>query len=298
MSRNRLDSLALGVGVAIALIASYWMGQQVYGWMPPQATQEAQQVDSLFSFLVGLGTFVFLGVAGMMGWALLTCRAEQGDFSEGHPARGNATLEILWTLGPTILVIWIAIQSHHIYQLLDLKGLNVLANVGEGAIAVSNAETASIPSIQVKAKQWDWTFRYPNGVVSDQLHLPVDQPVQLVLESEDVLHGFYIPEFRVKQDIIPGHEVDFTVTPQKTGTYRLRDSQFSGTYFALMEAKVVIEPADAYQQWLSTTAIHGPALTENAAIAQHDSSSPKLGDRWPTIAPVGPTQLYAESSNH
>jgi cytochrome c oxidase subunit 2 len=292
---KRWDSLALGVGVAIALILSVWMGQQAYHWMPPQATIEARHVDHIFSVLVALGTFVFLGVAGMMGWALLTCRAQPGDFSEGHPSRGSATLEILWTLGPTVLVIWIAIQSQHVYQLLDLQGLNTLADREAGAIAVSNPPANSVTAIAVHAKQWAWTFRYPNGVVSDQLHLPVNQPVQLVLESEEVLHGFYIPEFRVKQDIIPGHPIDFTITPQTTGTYRLQDSQFSGTYFALMQAEVYVESADTYQQWLSNAAVDVSALTSNAAVAEHTTPPQTLGRHWPTVAPKTPEPLYAHS---
>lgn len=300
---NRLvDSLVLGIGVAVALIISYWMGQKAYSWMPPQATYEAERVDSLFSFLVALGSFVFLGVVGMISWAILTCRAKRGDFSEGHPSRGSAALEILWTLGPTLLVIWIAAQSQHIYQLLNLSGLNTIAELGATevkAMAAPNSQSQlaqAIPAetIEVIAKQWAWTFRYPGGLTSDQLHLPVNQPARLRLESADVLHGFYMPAFRVKQDIIPNHKIDFTITPRQTGQYRLQDSQFSGTYFALMQADVYVESAEAYQQWLSKAAVSPPTLATNAAVMEHSASSQKLGSRWPSVAPATHAAIYVK----
>ncbi|MGP1375232.1 MAG: cytochrome c oxidase subunit II [Almyronema sp.] len=290
------NSLILGMAVAIALVMSYWLGQQAYGWMPPQATQEAQQVDRLFSFLVSLGTFVFLGIAGMIGWAVLTCRAKPGDFSEGHPARGSTRLELLWTVGPTLLVIWIGWQSQHIYQLLDLKGLNTLTGSAVEIAVEDNAPTAAIPTIEVIAQQWAWTFRYPGAVTSDELHLPVNQPVRLVLTSSDVLHGFYVPAFRVKQDIIPNHKIGFTVTPRQAGSYRLQDSQFSGTYFALMQAAVYVEPVEKYQQWLATTAAYSPTLAQNAATLEHQASAPRLGKHWPAIAPAPPPLIYAKSA--
>ena len=149
-----LDEIILGVGVAIALIASYWLGQQAYGWMPPAATVEAQRVDSLFSFLVSIGGFIFLGVTGMIGWSLLTCRAQRGDFSEGHPARGNVALEVCWTLAPTLLVLWVAVQSQHIYQLLNLEGLHLSHQPQASEMSSSQSMADQQGTVGVVAKQW------------------------------------------------------------------------------------------------------------------------------------------------
>ncbi len=291
MSRRFRDEIVIGFGVAIALIASYWLGQQAYTWLPPAGTLEAQRVDSLFSFLVLIGSFIFFGVAGTIGWAVLTCRAKSGDFSEGHPARGNTSLEVLWTVVPMLLVLWVAIQSQHIYQLLNLNGLHAFAHSATKAERAKEAINAP-QTIGVIAKQWAWTFRYPGNVVSDELHLPIDRPTRLMMESADVIHGFYVPAFRVKQDIIPNLKISFDLTPRIAGRYRLQDSQFSGTYFALMKADVYVESTDKYQRWLAATATQSaPTLATNPAAIEYANSTRKLGSRWPTIAPTDPAAI-------
>jgi cytochrome c oxidase subunit II len=279
------DHIVLGVGVAIAMIVSYWVGQQAFSWMPPVATTEAQKVDNLFSFLVSIGMFVFLGVAGMIGWAILTCRAERGDFSEAHPARGSVALEVLWLVGPTILVLWIAVQSQHIYELLNLEGLHAFAHAPTVAAAATAPKATSQQTIGITAKQWAWTFHYPGNITSDELHLPANQTTRLVMESEDVLHGFYVPAFRIKQDIIPNLKISLNINPLRAGKYRLQDSQFSGTYFALMKADVYVEPIAKYQSWLASSDRLDPILASNPAAIEHANPSNKLGARWPSIEP-------------
>jgi cytochrome c oxidase subunit 2 len=286
------DHIVLGVGVAIAMIVSYFVGQQAFSWMPPAATTEAQQVDNLFSFLVSIGTFVFLGVAGMIGWAMLTCRAERGDFSEAHPARGSVALEVLWLVGPTILVMWIAIQSQHIYGLLNLDGLHAFAHSPTLAAEIAPKNNAQ-QTIGIVAKQWAWTFHYPGNITSDELHLPANLTTRLVMESEDVIHGFYVPAFRIKQDIIPNLKIALSVNPLRAGKYRLQDSQFSGTYFALMKADVYVEPIAKYQSWLASADRLDPTLASNPAAIEHANPSNKLGARWPSIAPNAPSIFNA-----
>ena len=293
MNNRFRDQIFLGVGVAIAMIVSYWVGQQAFSWMPPVATTEAQQVDNLFSFLVSIGTFVFLGVAGMIGWAMLTCRAQRGDFSEAHPARGSVALEVLWLVGPTILVLWIAVQSQHIYQLLNLDGLHAFAHSPTVAETAIVPKTTSQQTIGIVAKQWAWTFHYPGNITSDELHLPVSQTTRIVMESEDVIHGFYVPAFRIKQDIIPNLKISLNINPLRVGKYRLQDSQFSGTYFALMKADVYVEPIAKYQSWLAATARLDPTLASNPAAIEHANPTNKLGSRWPTIAPERPSPTTA-----
>jgi cytochrome c oxidase subunit II len=292
--RRYLDEIILGVGVAIALIISYWLGSQAYEWMPSAATQEAERVDNLFSFLVSIGAFIFLGVAGMIGWALLTCRAKTGDFSEGHPARDNTPLELIWTIVPTVLVLWIAIQSQNIYQLLNLEGLHMLAPSPTKEIALSKSKPDPQETIGVSVKQWAWTFRYPGKVVSNELHLPVNRVTWLVMESEDVLHGFYVPEFRIKQDIVPNLKITFSLTPRLEGHYRLQDSQFSGTYFALMKADVYVESVEKFRHWLAATSQLEPILADNPATIEHTNPTPKLGSHWPSIAPNAPAIINAK----
>ncbi|HEY9610737.1 cytochrome c oxidase subunit II transmembrane domain-containing protein, partial [Allocoleopsis sp.] len=118
-----LESVLVAIVIAVDIIASKWLGQQAYSWMPSQGTAEAKHVDDLFSFLVAVGAFIFLGIAVVIGYSILFYRAPKGDFSHGHPARGDWKIEALWTVVPIGLVLWIAIQSNTIYQQLNIQGL-------------------------------------------------------------------------------------------------------------------------------------------------------------------------------
>lgn len=257
--RRIFDALLLMVFIAVILVIARWIGDQAYSWMPIQATAEAERVDRIFSFLTSVGTFIFLAIAGTIGYSILTCRAPKGDWSHGHPARSDVRLEILWTAAPTFLVLWLAVQSFNIYQQLDIEGLQQIVHLHllaepAAAATVTNTNQPVTKNIEVVAKQWVWSFRYPNNVISNELHLRVNERTRLNLHSKDVIHGFYVPEFRLKQDIIPNRNINLVLTPTQIGKYHLRDSQFSGTDFALMVADVYVDSSEAYSQWLSQAA--------------------------------------------
>lgn len=274
--QRTFEYLLLAAFIAGLTIISWWIGQQAYTWLPPQATAEAQRVDALFSLLTSIGAFILLGLVGMMLYSVVFFRARPEDFSEGHPARGSAKLEILWMVAPTLVVLWIASQNINIYDQLNVLGLKRIVHLHLDAEPANAAPTTSTPKsateqIEVIAKQWSWSFRYPNQAASQELHLPVNQSTRLSLRAEDVIHGFYVPEFRLKQDIVPGRQIALVVTPTRVGQYRLKDSQFSGTYFALMETNVYVESAQAYNQWLVAAANSSTVSAEseeNRAVAE------------------------------
>jgi cytochrome c oxidase subunit II len=304
--RKVLNRALLIIFIAANLIISRWMGQQAFSWMPSQATAEAKHVDSLFSFLVSIGTFVFVGLTGMILYSVAFYRAPRGDWSHGHPARQDWRLETAWTVVPLILVLWLSAQSFKIYQQLNLQGLTSIVHLhllAEPANAQAKPteqnpdRKLAAEDIEVTAQQWSWSFRYPgSNITSTELHLPVNQSVRLKLQSEDVLHGFYVPEFRIKQDIIPNRAITFTFTPLLEGKYRLRDSQFSGTYFALMEADVIVESSAAYNQWLAQAATRTPTAAYNPAFAEYakrfskgDAARSQHGHGgWITVPPTAP----------
>jgi cytochrome c oxidase subunit 2 len=286
--------LTLGaVAVAIALI-SLWMGQVAYTWFPPQASAESILVDNLFSFLVTLGTFIFLGVVGTLTYSVLFQRAEKYDLSDGPHIEGNVKLEIIWTAIPLALVIWIAGYSYQIYDQMSILGPMEHSHHGAmmaaaDAAEVGDSKTEKAEQIQVLARQWAWEFRYGNGadaVSSTELHLPNNRRIKLVLHSEDVLHGLYIPAFRVKQDVIPGRDIDFEFTPIREGKYRLRDSEYSGTYFAAMQTDVVVQSPEAYRQWLADAAITEPVAAYNRAASEYAKRA--NATNWATVIPAAP----------
>ncbi|MEH2414197.1 cytochrome c oxidase subunit II [Nostoc sp.] len=288
-----LEYLLIAGYIAVLLVISHWIGQQAFSWMPLQATAEAKKVDDLFSFLVSIGAFILLGLVGMMLYSVLFFRASKDDYSEGHPSRGDVKLEILWTATPTLLVLWIGFQSFNIYQQLDILGLAQIVHLHlplesepANAALVSDVPKPASETIDVFAKQWEWSFRYANNVTSNELHLKVDRSTRLNLHAQDVIHGFYVPEFRLKQDIIPKRDIDIVLTPTRTGKYKLKDSQFSGTYFALMEADVYVESLKAYNQWLVQVASE-PRTIKNQAVAEHIQAPKTLfKSGWYTVAPT------------
>lgn len=300
MSISTLIRLAIA---AIPLTAiSLWMGQLAYTWMPPPASAEALLIDNLFSFMTGVGSFIFLGVTGTVLYSVSFQRAGKYDESDGPPITGNLKLEVFWTAVPVLLVIWIAGYSYRIYDQMSVLGPMDLVHMGHlmpSAMAdpLSGADSMAVEEIRVNARQWVWEFTYPGkNITTTELHLPSNTRVKLALESEDVLHGFYIPAFRLKQDIIPGRRIDFEFTPIQEGTYRLRDSQYSGTYFSAMQANVVVESPDDYQAWLSQVATLPPKPGLSPAYAEYQQRqlSPKRG--WKTVEPAPyPLVNYAGS---
>ena len=295
-----INAVLLAAFMAVLIVASYWLGQQAYSWLPSQGTAEAKRVDDLFSFLVTIGAFIFLGLVGLITYSILTCRAAKEDFSDARPDRGNPKLEALWTGVPILLVLWIAGQNYNIYQQVDIQGLTPIvmhhlpmsAEPAQAETLSNNNAKPAAEQIDVVAKQWSWSFHYPvKNVTSTQLHLPVNQSVSLALHSDDVLHGFYVPEFRLKQDIIPNRTINFVFTPTRIGKYQLHDSQFSGTYFALMAADVYVESPEAYSQWLAQAAERKPAPALNQAVSEYTRQLKKGGgftSGWPTIRPAQP----------
>ncbi|MBW4633181.1 MAG: cytochrome c oxidase subunit II [Iphinoe sp. HA4291-MV1] len=287
---------------ALALTAvSLRIGHQAHSWLPPQAAEESRLVDDLFSFLITLGAFIFLGVTGTLMYSAIFHRAGEYDISDGPPIEGNLTLEFVWTAIPVLLVFWIAGYSYQIYEQMGIQGpmeaMHVhipveMQSASAAPISVSaSSSTASnvlpVENIEVNAKQWAWVFRYPEtGVTSTELHLPINHRIRLAMQSEDVVHGFYIPAFRVKQDIIPNRNIDFEFTPIRIGKYRLTDSEFSGTYFATMQADVVVESPEEYKKWLLEAANRKPCTAKNQAASEYTQESKQLIKSWATIAPA------------
>jgi cytochrome c oxidase subunit 2 len=144
--------------------------------------------------------------------------------------------------------------------------------------------------VVVIARQWSWEFVYPDGVRSAELHLPVNRPVRFRLVSLDVLHAMSIPAFRLRQDVVPGSVIDYRLTPSREGRYRLRDSLFSGAYFASNQTDVVVESPEAFEQWRQA-ARSSPLVPSPNAAAELWSQRQERGNRgWATVPP-GPPPL-------
>jgi cytochrome c oxidase subunit 2 len=205
-------------------------------------------------------------------------RRKKGDTTDAEHMEGNTKLEVTWTVIPLFLVM-------------------IFAYLG----AVNLAETRRVDPqamvIQVTARQWSWSFEYPavNGVsvTSDELHLPVGKQVLLQMSSLDVIHSFWVPEFRVKQDVVPGRITEYRITPIQIGDYKVRCAELCGTSHAFMRAPVVVSTQADYDKWMSqqleiakkaavTPEGRGQALVAASGCAACHSinGSPGIGPTW------------------
>ena len=281
-------TIAVGLNLVIAKMMANWS----YSWFPPQASSAAPYVDDLFALETGIGSFIFFGCTGFMGWVLLFNRAGKYDESDGAPIEGNTKLEITWTIIPLVTVFLIATYSMDVNMKLQTLGPKHKYAIGtDPTVLIAKDPKADIGPIDVIARQWSWEFIYPNGVRSSELHLPIDQRVNFRLISEDVIHSFFVPAFRLKQDIIPGSIISYSLTPTKEGRFRLRDAMFSGAYFSQNQTNVVVESEATYTNWLKTTARQPlqPGLDPGRALYERRLARGDKG--WATVPPAPPPQV-------
>lgn len=290
----------IGLGLLADGAITRWVVAQVPRWLPVQASAAAPHVDALFALETGIGTFLFVGCVAVILSTVLVRRAPKYDLVNGDPIEGNLKLEITWTLIPLLIVALLTWQAIRVNSTLATLGGKQRVSGGAEAMEVSAAvaaagDKAALPygPVQVIARQWSWEFVYPEGVRSAELHLPVARPVQLELVSLDVLHGFYVPAFRLKQDLIPGSVIAYRLTPTREGRYRLRDSMFSGAYFASNQTNVVVEAPAAFAAWLRESARLPLQPSWNPATELHQRRLERGDQGWATVPPAPPPLVNA-----
>jgi cytochrome c oxidase subunit 2 len=223
--------------VVLTTVVSIGMVQ--IDWFGEAASEQAGPIDTLFDVMIVLSSFVFSIVIVMLGYCIWKYRAKPGDESDGEPIHGNTRLEIAWTLIPTVIVLGGIVYSWIVLDDIEAKADDRMP-------------------INVIAQQYEWTFEYPDeGVKTTQLHVPVDRQLELHLTALDVLHSFWVPEWRIKRDLVPagvgGQEIDdeVVVTPDKEGTYSVVCTELCGIGHSTMRASVVVEPQEDFDQWIA-----------------------------------------------
>lgn len=224
--------------IGVSVVSSFVMLQ--FDWNGPAASEEAGPIDTLLDVMIVVSCFVFAVVMTMFGYAVWKFRAKPGDESDGEPIHGNTKLEIAWTVIPTIIVLFGAA-----YSWIVLDDIEAVAD-------------DSMP-LSVTGQQFKWTFEYPEaeGLTTDELHVPVDRQLNVTLEALDVLHSFWVPEWRIKRDLVPsgpgGDEIDnqFVVTPNEEGTFSLICTELCGLGHSTMRATVVVESQEEFDQWVA-----------------------------------------------
>lgn len=275
------------IAIVLNLLIAKLMASWSLTWFPPQASSAAPYVDNLFALETGIGSFIFFGCTGLIGWVVLFNRAGKYDESDGAPIEGNTKLEITWTIIPLVTVFLIATYSMDVNMKLQTLGPKHKYAIGtDPTVLVEPDPIADVGPIDVIARQWSWEFIYPDGVRSSELHLPIDQRVNFRMVSEDVLHSFFVPAFRLKQDIIPGSIISYSLTPTKEGRFRLRDAMFSGAYFSQNQTDVIVETQDSYAEWLKTTARQPLQQGLDPSRSLYDRRLARGDKGWATVPPA------------
>ena len=249
----RAGSLIRVLLVALLLAAAATAVAIFIPWLPDQASKEGERIDFVFWFVTAICIGIFSVVASLSVYSLVKFRAKPDDDSDGPPVHGHTGIEITWTVIPLILVL----------------AMIVVSSV---ALAQNDREPKNAMRVEVLGQQFAWIVAYPpEGAAEDMdgficfthgqgtvdrrckssanLMLPLDRPVRLHLTARDVIHSFWVPEFRQKQDAVPGLTTEITVTPTKLGNYPFMCSELCGLGHPLMRTRAIVMPQSEFEAW-------------------------------------------------
>jgi cytochrome c oxidase subunit II len=222
-------------------------------WLPPNISTYGERIDWLFNIILYITTFVFIVVQGTLLFFLFRYRDRKG--AKAHYTHGSNRLELIWTAIPAVILIVLAILSQKIW--VEVRG-----PVPEGAIP-----------IEIEAEQFAWNIRYPGAdgkfntgddiKTINQLHIPVGKPVRVRLKSigkdgkHPVLHSFFLPEIRLKQDVLPGMSIDVWFEATRTGRYEIACAEFCGLGHYRMKGFFLIHSQKGFDAWLREQTLLG-----------------------------------------
>jgi cytochrome c oxidase subunit 2 len=234
-ARQAPVTLALAI-VALAVAPAALAGNG--GIAPPDsATASGSQINDLWWILMGILITIFVLVEGALVWFVFRYRRRRGQApeTEGPQLHGHTRLELVWTAVPTAILIALIVVT-----IVMVPTVEAQPGEGEDPLVVN-----------VNAHQFYWEYTYPNGVVAvDTLRLPVDRPVQLVLNGIDVIHSWWVPELTGKRDAIPGRTNELNFTVSKTGDFEGQCAELCGVQHAIMRTTVEVVPAAEFDGWL------------------------------------------------
>jgi len=207
------------------------------GWLlSPSASTVGPEIDRLYNLVLWITGVVFVLTEAALIYFCFRYRERPGQ--KAHATHGNTTAEMIWTAIPAAIMIALGFMSQNLWAKLRQP-----KNFPEPEIVVN-----------VLAEQWLWHFKYdgPQGQIDVQndFHIPVGKKVHFILNSQDVIHGFYLPELRINQDAVPGITSSVWVEVTRAGTYELRCTQFCGTNHYQMKGSITAETPEEFQAWL------------------------------------------------
>ena len=215
--------LAAVVGTAIVLLMD---------WFPEDAAAAADDIDTLYDVLLIFSVPIFVLVMTIAIYSVIKFRAKPGDMGDGPPIHGNTRLEVFWVTIPFLIVSGLAIYGWIVLDDIEAKQPDEMV-------------------VNVTGRQFTWTFEYPRErVQSTDLLLPKDRPVEFRIRSKDVIHSFWVPEFRLKSDAVPGLTTRIRLTPSKVGQWQVVCAELCGLGHATMRQQVRVLEAGEFDSWV------------------------------------------------
>ena len=238
MSRQRSVTLA----VVLALIATgigIWLSYLIH-WFPVQASTQARNTDRLYHVLVIATIPIFVLVVAVILYSVWQFRMKPGEeLKDGPPIHGNTRLEVIWTALPAIL-------------LLGMVGYSFVV------LAENEKKPSREIDVGVTGQQFVWTYQYPPSVTggapinSYKLYLPEGESVEFNMRSKDVIHAFWIPAFRIQEDVVPGIVTHWRATPDRLGTYPVVCNLLCGVGHSLMRSTAHVVPEAQFKAWIKS----------------------------------------------
>lgn len=290
-------------GIVLTLV-SLWYGQN-HNLLPEAVSEEAPLVDGLFNMMMTIATGLFLIVQCVLIYSLFKFRKRPNDPTDGPPIHGNVPLEILWTAIPAVIILIVGVYSFEVYN--SMGGLDPMAAHGTmahhskmpgAAIAATLNDETNSPTnnnqlalgvgaspgeqgenpdliINVTGLQFAWLFNYPEtNITAGELHVPIGREVKLNISANDVIHSFWVPQFRLKQDAIPGRETQLRFTPKIPGTYPVICAELCGSYHGAMKTQVIVEAPEEFDTWIqSQIAANQENLNQAVAVNPENMST-------------------------
>jgi len=220
------------------------------GLMFGAASGQAGRVDALFIMIAVIGGFFFFLTQGLLIYFAVKYRRRRPDRDNETPSiTGNPLLEALWILIPSLVVVVIFYYGWRVYT--DLR-----------------VPQAGATEVYVNARQWMYEVRYPDGRTAiNEIRVPQGKPVKFILSASDVIHGFYLPDFRIKMDMIPGRITTLRLQPDRPGRYQIFCTVYCGTGHSNMLAQLIVMPPHEYSEWVEHGGRGGTGEEEHEPVA-------------------------------
>jgi cytochrome c oxidase subunit 2 len=208
---------------------------------------EGDAIDRLFSLTLGIATVVFVIVQGFLIYSIVRFGRRAGDDTDGPPMHGNTRLEFIWTVVPALTIFFVGFVSYGTLAAIERPQSNALA-------------------VEVKGFQFAWQFYYPEfDVTSAELHIPTDRQIHLKMRSNDVVHSFWVPEMRIKKDVMPDRVTETFITATEPGSYPIVCTELCGAGHAVMRSSVVVQSDAAFRAWVESQNTTAEAAAQAAS---------------------------------